>query len=442
MVQLNDHFTYKKLFKAVIPSVAMMVFISIYSIIDGLFVSNFVGTTAFAGLNLIYPVLMIVGAIGFMIGTGGSALVSKTLGEGNKEKANKYFSMFIWMTFILGIIVSSILIILTPNIAILLGAEGEMIDYCVTYGRICLAFQTSFIVQNAFQAFFVTAEKPHLGLILSIISGCTNIVLDFLFIVLFEMGIAGAALATGISQTIGAVVPIFYFVLKKDLIIKLGKPYFKLRPMLKGCTNGLSELFTNISASIVSIIYNYQLMSLAGENGIASYGVILYAQFIFLAVYFGYSMGTAPIFGFNYGAKNTFEFKNLFKKSLKVIGCSAIVLVLASELLARPISMFFVGYDKVLLDMTIRGFRIFAISFLICGFNIFSSAFFTALNNGLVSLLLSIGRTFIFQIIAVVLLPYYFGLDGIWLSIIMSELLALFVTIFFFILMRKRYQYY
>lgn len=442
MVQLNDHFTYKKLFKAVIPSVAMMVFISIYSIIDGLFVSNFVGTTAFAGLNLIYPILMIVGAIGFMIGTGGSALVSKTLGEGNKEKANKYFSMFIWMTFILGIIVSSILIILTPNIAILLGAEGEMIDYCVTYGRICLAFQTSFIVQNAFQAFFVTAEKPHLGLILSIISGCTNIVLDFLFIVVFEMGIAGAALATGISQTIGAVVPIFYFVLKKDLIIKLGKPYFELRPMLKGCTNGLSELFTNISASIVSIIYNYQLMSLAGENGIASYGVILYAQFIFLAVYFGYSMGTAPIFGFNYGANNTKELKNLFKKSLIVIGCSAIVLVLASELLARPISMFFVGYDKVLLDMTIRGFRIFAISFLICGFNIFSSAFFTALNNGLVSLLLSIGRTFIFQIIAVVLLPYYFGLDGIWLSIIMSELLALIVTIFFFILMRKRYQYY
>ena len=414
MVQLNDHFTYKKLFKAVIPSVAMMVFISIYSIIDGLFVSNFVGTTAFAGLNLIYPVLMIVGAIGFMIGTGGSALVSKTLGEGNKELANKYFSMFIWMTFILGIIVSSVLIIFTPDIAILLGAEGEMIDYCVTYGRICLAFQTSFIVQNAFQAFFVTAEKPHLGLILSIISGCTNIVLDFLFI----------------------------FVLKKDLIIKLGKPYFELIPMLKGCTNGLSELFTNISASIVSIIYNYQLMSLAGENGIASYGVILYAQFIFLAVYFGYSMGTAPIFGFNYGAKNTFELKNLFKKSLKVIGCSAIVLVLASELLARPISMFFVGYDKVLLDMTIRGFRIFAISFLICGFNIFSSSFFTALNNGLVSLLLSIGRTFIFQIIAVLLLPYYFGLDGIWLSIIMSEFLALLVTIFFFILMRKRYQYY
>lgn len=442
MVQLNDHFTYKKLFKAVIPSVAMMVFISIYSIIDGLFVSNFVGTTAFAGLNLIYPILMIVGAIGFMIGTGGSALVSKTLGEGNKEKANKYFSMFIWMTFILGIIVSSILIILTPNIAILLGAEGEMIDYCVTYGRICLAFQTSFIVQNAFQAFFVTAEKPHLGLILSIISGCTNIVLDFLFIVVFEMGIAGAALATGISQTIGAVVPIFYFVLKKDLIIKLGKPYFEFIPMLKGCANGLSELFTNISASIVSIIYNYQLMSLAGENGIASYGVILYAQFIFLAVYFGYSMGTAPIFGFNYGANNTKELKNLFKKSLIVIGCSAIVLVLTSELLARPISMFFVGYDKVLLDMTIRGFRIFAISFLICGFNIFSSAFFTALNNGLISLLLSIGRTFIFQIIAVLLLPYYFGLDGIWLSIIMSELLALFVTIFFFILMRKRYQYY
>lgn len=442
MVQLNDHFTYKKLFKAVIPSVAMMVFISIYSIVDGLFVSNFVGTTAFAGLNLIYPVLMIVGAIGFMIGTGGSALVSKTLGEGKKEKANQYFSMFMWLTLILGILVSTILIILTPKIAILLGAEGEMIDYCVTYGRICLAFQTCFIVQNAFQSFFVTAEKPHLGLILSIISGCTNIVLDALFIIVFKMGIAGAALATGISQTIGAVVPIFYFTLKKDLIIKLGKPHFELIPIIKGCVNGLSELFTNISASIVSIIYNYQLLSLAGENGVASYGVILYAQFIFLAVYFGYSMGTAPIFGFNYGANNTNELKNLFKKSLIIIGCSACILVLSSELLAKPISMFFVGYDEELLKMTIRGFRIFAISFLICGFNIFSSAFFTALNNGLVSLLLSIGRTFVFQIIAVLVLPYYFGLDGIWLSIIMSEVLALITTIFFFILMRKRYQYY
>lgn len=441
-IQLNDHFTYNKLFKAVIPSVLMMVFISIYSIVDGLFVSNFVGTTAFAALNLIYPVLMIVGAIGFMIGTGGSALVSKTLGEGKIDKANQYFSMFIWLTLILGVSVSSILFIFTPQIAVLLGAEGEMIEYCITYGRICLVFQTCFIIQNAFQSFFVTAEKPHLGLFLSLASGITNMVLDALFMVVFKMDIAGAALATGISQTIGAVVPVFYFVIKKDLIIKLGKPKFEFVPLIKGCVNGVSELVTNISASIVSIVYNFQLMSIAGENGVASYGVILYAQFIFLAVYFGYSMGTAPIFGFNYGAQNKEELKNLFKKSLKIIGICSVVLVLVSELLAKPISMIFVGFDMELLNITIRGFRIYSISFIICGFNIFSSALFTALNNGLASLLLSLGRTFLYQIIAVLILPTLLGLDGIWISIIASELLALFTTIFFFVLMRKRYGYY
>lgn len=441
-IQLNDHFTYKKLFKAVVPSVLMMLFISIYSIVDGLFVSNVVGDTAFASLNLVYPVLMIVGGVGFMIGTGGSALVSKTLGEGKKEKANQYFSMFIWLTLILGIIISTVLYIFTPSLTLMLGAEEDMVDYCVTYARICLIFQTSFIVQNTFQSFFVTAEKPHLGLILSLISGVCNIVLDALFIVVFEMGIAGAALATGISQTIGAVVPIFYFRLKKDLIIKLGKPVFKFKPMINGCINGISELVTNISASIVGIIYNFQLLKLAGQDGVSSYGVILYCQFIFLAIFFGYSMGTAPIVGFNYGANNKEELQNIFKKSLKIIGVTSLILFGFSEILARPLSMIFVSYNQELLEMTVRGFRIYAISFIICGFNIYSSAFFTALNNGGVSLLLSIGRTFVFQIISVILLPIFLGLEGIWASIIFSELLAIIMTILFFILMNKRYGYY
>lgn len=441
-IQLNDHFTYKKLFKAVVPSVLMMLFISIYSIVDGLFVSNVVGDTAFASLNLVYPVLMIVGGVGFMIGTGGSALVSKTLGEGKKEKANQYFSMFIWLTLILGIIISTVLYIFTPSLTLMLGAEDDMVDYCVTYARICLIFQTSFIVQNTFQSFFVTAEKPHLGLILSLVSGVCNIVLDALFIVVFEMGIAGAALATGISQTIGAVVPIFYFRLKKDLIIKLGKPVFKFKPMINGCINGISELVTNISASIVGIIYNFQLLKLAGKDGVSSYGVILYCQFIFLAIFFGYSMGTAPIVGFNYGANNKEELQNIFKKSLKIIGVTSLILFGFSEILARPLSMIFVSYNQELLEMTVRGFRIYAISFIICGFNIYSSAFFTALNNGGVSLLLSIGRTFVFQIISVILLPIFLGLEGIWASIIFSELLAIIMTILFFILMNKRYGYY
>ena len=441
-VQLNTHFTYKKLFRAVIPSILMMIFISIYSIVDGLFVSNFVGTTAFAGLNLVYPILMIVGALGFMIGSGGSALVSKTLGEGKKELANQYFSMFVCLTLILGITISTILYILTPEIAVLFGAEGEMIEYCVIYARTCLIFQTCFIVQNTFQSFFMTAEKPHLGLILSLISGVCNMILDAVFIVGFDMGIRGAALATGLCQTIGAVVPVFYFLIKKDLNIRLVRPKFDIKAMFKGCFNGISELVTNISASVVGIIYNYQLLRLAGENGIASYGVILYAQFVFLAVFFGYSMGTAPIIGFNYGANNKEELQNVFKKSIKVIGITSVILVLVAELIARPISLIFVSYDVALLNMTVRGFRIFAIGFIICGFNIFASAFYTALNNGLVSLILSLGRTFIFQILAVSILPILFDLDGVWLANVMVESLSIIMSLLFIVLMRNKYEYY
>ena len=441
-IQLNDHFTFKKLFRAVIPSISMMMFISIYSVVDGLFVSNFVGTTAFASLNLIYSVIAIIGAIGFMIGAGGSALVAKTLGEGKKEEANQYFSMFIFLTLILGIIVSTIIFIFLPDIAVLLGAEDDMVGYCVTYGRICLGFQTCFIVQNTFQSFFVTAEKPQLGLYLSIVSGILNMILDALFIVAFDMGIAGAALATGLSQFVGAVVPFIYFKRNKNLIIQLVKPTFKIRPILKGCFNGISEFSTNISVAIVGMIYNFKLMSLAGENGVASYGAILYIQFIFLAIFFGYSMGVAPIVGFNYGAKNKNELKNILKKSIVVVLTTSVILVVLSEVLAEVLASIFVGYDQELLNMTTRGFRIFALSFLFAGFNIFISSFFTALNNGIVSLVLSLTRTFVFQVIAVLVLSSLLKIDGIWLSIICSELLAIFMSIAFVVIMRRKYEYY
>lgn len=441
-IKLNDHFTFSKLIKAVLPSIIMMVFISIYSIVDGLFVSNFVGTIAFASINFIFPVISVIGAIGFMIGSGGSALVSKTLGENKKDKANQYFSMFIAATIFLGIIVSTILFIFLPNIAVLLGAEGEMLEQCIIYGRICLIFQTCFIVQNTFQSFFVTAEKPQLGLYLSLVSGVCNMILDAVFIVEFNMGVAGAALATGISQFIGAAVPFFYFIFKKNLIIKFVKFKLEIIPLLKGLLNGISEFGTNISVAVIGMIYNAKLMELAGENGIASYGVIMYMQFIFLAIFFGYSMGVSPLIGYNYGAQNKNELKNLFKKSLIFIGCASIVLSSLSEIFARPLSSIFVGYDEELLNMTTRGFRIFAISFLICGFNIFSSAFFTALNNGVVSLILALARTFLFQLIAVLILPIFLKLDGIWLSIVFSETLAIFMTLLFIVLMRKKYEYY
>lgn len=441
-IKLNDHFTYSKLFKAVLPSVLMMVFISIYSVVDGLFISNFVGKTAFASINLIYSVIAIIGAIGFMIGSGGSALVSKTLGEKDNDKANQYFSMFIYLTIVLGVIVSAIIFIYLPDIAVLLGAEDNMIEYCVTYGRICLVFQTFFITQNTFQSFFVTAEKPQLGLYLSLISGCMNMLLDFVFIVPLKMGVAGAALATGISQFIGAVVPLIYFKSNKKLIIKLVRPTLEIVPLLKGCLNGISEFSTNISVSIIGMIFNLILMNIAGENGVASYGVILYIQFIFLAIFFGYSMGVSPIIGYNYGAQNKEELQNIFKKSIKIILYVTICLVILSEVLARPLSAIFVGYDLKLLDLTTRGFKIFAISFLFAGFNIFASAFFTALNNGIISLVLSLARTFVFQLIAVLIFPSLLGIDGIWISVVFSELLAIFLSMIFIVVNRNKYKYY
>lgn len=440
-IKLSDHFTYKKLLRFVLPSVAMMIFTSIYGVVDGLFVSNFVGKSSFAAINLVIPFTMIFGGIGFMFGTGGSALVAKTLGEGEHEKANRYFSMMVWISLILGIATSAVGIAYMRQIAHFLGADAEMLEDCVVYGRLVIGFNTAFMLQNLFQSFLVTAEKPRLGLLATLAAGFTNMLLDALFVAGFDLGVAGAAIATGISQCVGGLLPLLYFLFPNSSLLRLKRTKLELRPILAASFNGVSELVTNITASVVGILYNFQLLRYAGQDGVAAYGVLMYVDFIFVAVFIGYSIGSAPIVSYHYGAGNRAELKNMLRKSVTLMVGAGICMAALAELLAVPLARLFVGYDQMLLDMTVHGFRIFSLSMLFAGFNIFSSSFFTALNNGGVSAALSFLRTFLFKLSAVLILPFFFDLDGIWRSAVAAELLAFAVSLFFILFKRKKYGY-
>ncbi len=440
-IQLSEHFSYRKLLRFTLPSIVMMVFSSVYSVVDGIFVSNFVGKTPFAAINLIMPFLMMFGALGFMLGTGGSALVAKTLGEGNQEKANKIFSMLVYLLIGTGICLAAIGVFYIRDISVWLGADGNMIEDCVTYALFILPVLPAFILQNAFQAFLVTAERPNMGLVITVVAGLTNIFLDYLFIVVFGWGLKGAALATAISQSIGGIVPLVYFALPNKSLLRLTKYYFDGKALLKVCTNGSSELVTNISMSVVTMLYNYQLMKYIGENGVAAFGVIMYVTFIFISVFLGYSIGSAPIVSYHYGAQNHSELKSLLRKSMAIIAVLGIALTGLAEALASPLASVFVGYDMELFDLTRRAFMLYSLSFLIAGFNVYASAFFTALNNGIISAGISFSRTLLFEAGAVLLLPLMFGIDGIWCSIVVAEIAALILSIIMLAIYRKKYNY-
>lgn len=440
-ISLSDHFTYRKLLRFVAPSAVMMMFTSIYGVVDGLFVSNYVGKVPFAAINLVMPFIMILGGIGFMIGTGGSALVSKTLGEGDREKANRYFTMMIYLSLICGAAASVIGFVFIRPISYLLGATDAMIGDCMQYGRMIFLFTTAFMMQNVFQSFLVTAEKPRIGLLATVGAGVTNMALDAWFIVGLGWGVKGAALATGISQTVGGILPLIYFLRPNSSLLKITRTKLEGRPVFLAVTNGSSELMSNISASVVSMIYNFQLMKFAGEDGVAAYGVLMYVQFVFIALFIGYAIGSAPIIGYHYGAINHSELKNMLKKSIIIMSISGVIMTLLAQALALPIAKVFVGYDEGLFDMTVHAFRVFSFSFILAGINIFASSFFTALNNGAVSAAISFLRTLIFQSTAVIVLPMIWELDGIWLSITVAEVFALIISVTFLAAKRKKYNY-
>ena len=440
-IQLSDHFNYRRLFRFTLPSIVMMIFTSIYGVVDGLFVSNFVGKTPFAAINLVMPFIMILGGVGFMIGTGGSALVSKTMGQNEPENARRIFSMMIELTLLVGALLSIVGIVFIEPIARLFGASEAMLPDCVLYGRIVLAFNAAFMLQNVFQAFLVTAERPHMGLYVTVAAGVTNMALDALFIAVFKWGVAGAAIATGLSQCVGGLIPLIYFIRPNKSPLRLKLAALQLPPILQACANGSSELMNNISGSLVSIAYNAQLMKYAGENGVAAYGVLMYVQFIFIAIDVGYAVGCAPIVGYHYGAQNHGELKNMLRKSLFLMSISGVVLTLLAAALAAPLARLFVGYDQALFDMTRHAFRLFSLSFLLAGINIYVSSFFTALNNGAVSAIVSFLRTLVFQMLCVLVLPIFLGIDGIWWAMAVAEVFAFILSLSFLIGKRNKYHY-
>lgn len=441
-IRISDHFTYERLIRFVLPSIGMMVFTSIYGVVDGFFVSNFVGKTAFAAVNLIMPFVMVLGGMGFMIGTGGTALVAKTLGEGKSERAEKLFSMMIYFTLILGAVLSALGVIFMRPVAEFFGATPEMLDDCVLYGRIVTGFTVTFMLQNVFQSFLIAAEKPKMGFSVTIAAGVTNMVLDALFVGAFGWGVAGAAVATGLSQCVGGLIPFIYFLRENGSLLQLTRTRLELRPILQACANGSSELMSNISSSVVSMVYNFRLLEYLGGDGVSAYGVLMYVQFIFIAIFIGYSIGAAPIVSFNYGAGNKKELNNLLRKSITLSLGSGVVLAAAAALLAGVLAKIFVGYDQTLFDITAHAFRIFSFCFLLVGFNIFTSSFFTALNNGAVSAAVSFLRTLVFQLGSVLLLPKLFGVDGIWWSNTVAEVFAFLISLFFLFTKSKKYGYF
>ena len=440
-MDFSGHYNYRRLLRFTFPSIVMLVFTSIYGVVDGFFVSNFVGKTPFAAVNFIYPLLIMLGSVGFMFGTGGTALISKTMGEGDFKKANETFSMLVWTSAILGVVLAALGFFLLRPVASAMGAEGEMLAGCELYGGIILLSLPFYVLQYEFQCLFATAGKPKLGLFVTVAAGVTNMALDALFTAVLPWGLAGAAAATALSQLVGGVIPLIYFGRKKSSLLRLTRFRFDFRALAKACGNGSSEFLSSVSGSLVSMLYNIQLLKYAGENGVAAYGVLMYVNMIFLAIFIGYSVGVAPVIGFQYGAGNRAELHSLLKKSLTIIGGTAILMFAAGELLAEPLTLLYVGYDAELLALTLRAFSIFSFSFLLAGFSIFGSAFFTALNNGAVSAVISFLRTLVFQIFAVLTFPLLWDIDGIWLSIVGAEVMAVVVTVIFLFAKRKKYGY-
>lgn len=440
-IKLSDHFSFKRLLRFTFPSIVMMVFTSIYGVVDGFFVSNFAGKTSFAAVNFTFPLLMMLACTGFMFGTGGSALVAKLLGEGKEKRASRTFSMIVLVSFILAVIISAVGFIFMEEIISLMGAEGELHKDSVLYGRIELLALPFFALQIEFQSFFITAEKPKIALLTTIIAGVSNMILDALLVWVFPLGLVGAAVATAASQVIGGAIPIVYFFLSKDSLIRFTKPAADIKAIIKTMTNGSSELLNNISMSLVSMLYNIQLLKLVGEDGVSAYGIMTYINMIFIAVFIGFSIGTAPIISFHFGAQNSAELKSLLKKSLMILTLFSVSMLILGLILNYPLAYLFVGYDKELLSMTVKGFFIYAFSFLFSGMAIFFSSFFTALNDGATSAFLAFMRTLVFQVLAVMLLPVIFGLDGIWVSVVVAELLAVIVGSLCLIAKRKKYNY-
>jgi len=440
-MQISDRFTFFRLIRFALPTIIMVIFTSLYGIVDGLFISNVVGDDAFTAVNLFLPVFYMLGSIGFLLGSGGCALIAKLFGQGDEHTARRMFSGLFIITAVTAATFTAIMIPVMPRVASALGAKGDVYGHCVTYGRIMLAGLVPFILQSFFQYYFAVADRPKLGLAITVAAGVTNMLGDFLLIYVADMGVVGAAVATIVGECVGSVIPVAYFFIKKGKRLYFAKPSFNAKTIFKICSNGSSEMITNISSSLVNMLYNFQLLKYIGNDGVVAYGILMYIGFIFIGCYLGFAVGVSPIVGYNYGANDREQLQSIFKKCLLFYTAAAVIMTALSEALASPLAYVFVNYDENLLELTTLAIRIYSLSFLISGFNIFASAFFTALNNGPVSFVISVSRTLLFQIGAVFLTPLIFGVNGIWSATAVAELLSLAISVTMIMIYRKKYGY-
>lgn len=442
-IKLSDRFTYPKLLRFTIPTMLMILCTSSYGIVDGVFISNFAGVTDFSAVNLMFPFIYGAATLGYMFGSGGNAVIAKLLGEKDDCGANRAFSMIVLSGLFLGVITAAVMYVLTPSFARSVGAAGALYESAVKYAKICFLFTPPFILQTMFLSFFIAAGKPKLSLYVNIVSGVINIFFDWLFIAEFNLGVEGAASATGLGQLSGAVIPLIYFIRKNSSLLKLTAK-FKFNGKILGltCANGSSEMVTNLSMSIVNTLYNAALIETAGEPGPAAYGVVLYLNFLFAAIFLGYSQGSAPIVSYDYGARNVSELQNITKKSLTLMLSLGVFCTAFAYFVSPPFARVFCAGNPELYELAVHGSQIFAFSYLLSGFNIWASAFFTALSNGLISALLSFLRLFVFQIGCILILPRIFGLSGIWASIAVAEVLAAVPAAVCLFACRNKYGYF
>lgn len=437
---ISKEFTLPSLIKFTLPTIVMLVFVASYTIVDGIFVSRFVGTTALSAMNIVFPLINILIGLGIMMGTGGSAIIGRKLGEGKEEEARSAFTLVTVFSIIVGLVISALCFLFIQPLSILLGADENLLPYCIAYGRIMMAFYTVSVVQTLFQTLFITAGKPQLGLWLNVAAGLANILFDYVFIVLLDMGIAGAAWGTVSGFLIGGIPALVYFA-KPRTVLYFVKPRWNGRIILQTMTNGSSEMVTNAAMAITTLLFNLAMMELLGEDGVAAITIVLYAQFLFSSAYLGFASGAAPVFSYNYGNRNIPQLKWLFKTCLCIILISSVVCFAFSYLMAVPTIAIFTPKESNTYAITLYGYKIFVWNFLFAGINIFASSFFTALSNGKVSAMISFLRTFVFVAGSILLLPKFLGIDGIWLAVPVAEAVTVLVALFLLAINRKHYHY-
>lgn len=423
---INQDITPAGLLKFAAPSIVMMVFMSLYTIVDGIFVSRFLGSNALSSLNIVYPVISVAIALSTMLGTGGSAIISKYLGEGKNERAREALTQFVVLTLLLSFVLLILSEMFLTPISRLLGASDVLLADCRLYLGASMLFAPACMLQAVFQSFLVTAGRPGLGLLLMTGAGICNMILDYVLIVPCQMGIAGAALATGIGQCIPAVCGLCFFLFtRQDL--RFCRFTFSAKEILDACYNGSSEMVSQLSNAVITFLFNIVMMSLAGEHGVAAITILLYGQFLFNAVYLGFSIGISPVIGFQYGAGDRTKLRKIYRISFLSVAISSVVIVAAAICFSPTIVAIFTK-DQRTFELASVGFRLFAVNFLFSGINITSSGFFTALSNGKVSALISFSRTLVFIVISLLILPRILGITGAWIAIPVAEFLTLLIS--------------